>query len=49
MSALSGVYLGILFLVAAFLATTGDEMASLPLRSRLHQLDKNHAHDGLIS
>ncbi len=49
MSVLSGMYLGILFLVAAFFATTGEEMASLPLRSRLHQLDKNHANDGLIS
>lgn len=45
MSVLSGMYAGILFLVAAFFATTGDELASLPLWSWLHQLDKNHAND----
>ena len=38
-----------MFLVAAFFATSGDEMASLPLWSWLHQLDKDHANDGLIS
>jgi len=39
----------IVFLILAFLTTTGDEMASLPLRSWMHQLDAQHDKDGLIS
>lgn len=50
---LSGMFLGfnfnLLFLLFGFLATTGDEMASLSLWSWLHDLDKEHAHDGLVS
>lgn len=48
-SILLGLNYGILFLVFAFLSTTGDEIASLPLWAWLHQLDKNHNEDGLIS
>lgn len=51
--ALSGMLISFsfnwLFLVFGFLATTGDEMASLSLWAWLHALDKNHDHDGLIS
>lgn len=38
-----------LFLIFGFLATTGDELASISLWSWLHNLDENHQHDGLIS
>lgn len=38
-----------LFLIFGFLATGGDELASLSLWSWLHSLDKNHQNDGLIS
>ncbi|HUB92616.1 MAG TPA: hypothetical protein VL945_01505, partial [Candidatus Saccharimonadales bacterium] len=46
---LIGTSFGILFLVFAFLATTGDETASLPLWAWLHKLDRQHNKDGLIS
>ena len=46
---LLGTSFGILFLVFAFLATTGDETASLPLWAWLHKLDKKHNRDGMIS
>lgn len=42
-------HFGLLFLVFAFLATMGDELASLPLWTRLHRLDTEHNNDGLIS
>lgn len=38
-----------LFLVFGFLATTGDEMAEISLWSWLHNLNKKHANDGLVS
>ncbi len=44
-----GFSFGLPFLGFAFLATTGDELASLPLWTWLHRLDKNHNRDGLIS
>ncbi|MFA6304382.1 MAG: MFS transporter [Patescibacteria group bacterium] len=51
--AVSGILIGFnfnwLFLVLGFLATTGDEMASISLWSWLHSLDKEHANDGLLS
>ena len=50
--AVSGLFLGFnfnwLFLVFGFLATTGDEMASISLWSWLHKLDHEHAHDGRL-
>ena len=46
---LLGSTYGLLFLVFAFLATSGDEVASLPLWAWLHKLDKKHNKDGLIS
>jgi MFS family permease len=46
---LLGFNFGVLFLVFAFLSTTGDETASLPLWAWLHKLDKKHNSDGLIS
>ena len=44
-----GFSFGLPFLIFAFIATTGDEIASLPLWAWLHRLDKNHNKDGLIS
>ncbi len=44
-----GLSFGIPFLVLAFLTTSGDEIAALPLWAWLHKLDKNHNKDGLIS
>ncbi|MEA2701786.1 MAG: hypothetical protein QOE22_495 [Candidatus Parcubacteria bacterium] len=38
-----------LFLIFGFLATTGDEMASISLWSWLHALDRDHDSDGLIA
>lgn len=50
---LSGMLLGFnfnwLFLLFGFLATTGDEMAGISLWSWLHDLDREHANDGLVS
>lgn len=50
---LAGMILGFnfnwLFLVFGFLATVGDEMAGISLWSWLHELDHEHAHDGLVS
>jgi MFS family permease len=50
---LCGIFLGynfgILFLMLGFLATTGDELASLSLWSWLYSLDQGHENDGLIS
>lgn len=45
---LIGFDFGWLFLVFGFLATTGDEIASVSLWAWLDQLDKEHAEDGLI-
>jgi MFS family permease len=51
--AIAGMFLGfnfnLLFLLFGFLATTGDEMASISLWSWLHALDREHAHDGLLA
>lgn len=44
-----GFTYGWLFLIFAFLTTTGDELANLPLWAWMHHLDKNHNKDGLIS
>jgi predicted MFS family arabinose efflux permease len=44
-----GFNFGVIFLVLAFLTTTWDELAALPLWSWMHQLDENHNKDGLIS
>ena len=49
MSVLLGAFLGPLFLLFGFLATTGDETAGLSLWSWLHALDKTHAHDGAVA
>lgn len=38
-----------LFLLFGFLATTGDEMASVSLWSWLHALDRDHDSDGVIA
>ena len=38
-----------LFLLFGFLATSGDEMASVSLWSWLHTLDREHAADGTVS
>ncbi len=46
---LLGFHFGWLFLLFGFLATTGDEMASISLWSWLHALDRDHAHDGIIA
>jgi len=46
---LLGFNLSWLFIIYGFLATTGDEMASISLWSWLHSLDHQHAHDGLIA
>ncbi len=46
---LIGFNFGWLFLLFGFLATTGDEMASISLWSWLHALDREHAHDGLLA
>lgn len=49
MSMLLGAFLGPLFLLFGFLATTGDETAGLSLWSWLHSLDKSHAYDGAVA
>lgn len=53
MFAVCGMLLGFnfnwLFLIFGFLATTGDEMASISLWSWLHNLDHEHAHDGRVA
>jgi MFS family permease len=46
---LLGTSFGAVFILFAILSSTGDEMASLPLWVWLHQLDKKHNQDGLIS
>lgn len=40
---------GWLFLLFGFLATAGDEMASISLWSWLHSLDREHANDGVVA
>ncbi len=49
----SGVVLGFhfdwLFLIFGFLATAGDEMASISLWSWMHALDRTHVEDGTVS
>jgi predicted MFS family arabinose efflux permease len=44
-----GFNFGWLFILFGFLATSGDEMASISLWSWLHSLDREHANDGLVS
>lgn len=46
---LLGFHFGILFIVFGFLATTGDEMASLSLWAWLDHLDKEHSEDALVA
>jgi predicted MFS family arabinose efflux permease len=46
---LLGFHFGILFVVFGFLATSGDEMASVSLWAWLDHLDKDHAEDGLVT
>lgn len=46
---LLGFNFGILFIVLGFLATTGDEMASVSLWAWLDVLDKKHSEDGLVT
>ena len=50
---IAGMFLGFnfswLFLLFGFLATSGDEMASISLWSWLHALDRDHDSDGAIS
>jgi MFS family permease len=46
---LLGFHFGILFILFGFLATTGDEMASISLWAWLDALDKKHTEDGLIA
>jgi len=46
---LLGFNYGILFVLIGFIATIGDEMASLSLWSWLNVLDKDHDSDGTIS
>ncbi|MDK2898919.1 MAG: Major Facilitator Superfamily [Patescibacteria group bacterium] len=49
MGTLLGFNFGVWFIVIGFIATVGDEIASLSLWSWLYDLDKDHAEDGLIS
>lgn len=44
-----GFNFGWLFILFGFLATSGEEMASISLWSWLHGLDKDHYNDGAIS
>lgn len=44
-----GFHFGFLFILFGFLATTGDEMASISLWAWLDELDTKHTEDGLIS
>ncbi|MSU55824.1 MAG: MFS transporter [Candidatus Taylorbacteria bacterium] len=46
---LLGFNFGWLFLLFGFLATSGDEMASISLWSWLHSLDHEHASDGVVA
>jgi MFS family permease len=46
---LLGSGFGLLFILFGFLATSGDEMASISLWAWLHSLDKEHAHDGAVA
>ncbi|MDB5189783.1 MAG: hypothetical protein JWN49_109 [Parcubacteria group bacterium] len=46
---LLGSGFGLLFILFGFLATSGDEMASISLWAWLHSLDREHAHDGAVS
>lgn len=48
-SSIIGFTLNIWFLVLGFLATAGDEMASVSLWAWLDRLDKNHDQDGLLN
>ena len=40
---------GILFIILWFIATTGDELASISLRAWLNTVEKTHTNDGKIS
>ena len=46
---LLGFSFGILFILIGFIASVGNEIASLSLWSWLYALDKEHAEDGLVS
>ncbi|KKW11663.1 MAG: hypothetical protein UY50_C0009G0049 [Parcubacteria group bacterium GW2011_GWA2_49_9] len=46
---LLGFNFGWLFLLFGFLATSGDEMASISLWSWLHSLDREHDSDGVVA
>ncbi|MFA7717721.1 MAG: MFS transporter [Candidatus Absconditabacterales bacterium] len=50
---LSGIIIGssfgIVFIIVGFIATTGDELAGISLRSWLSIIEKNHTDDGKIS
>lgn len=48
-AAVLGFNFGILFLVIGFLATTGDELASISLWAWMDHLDKNHGEDSLVT
>lgn len=44
-----GFHVGWFFIFLGFLATVGDETAGLSLWSWLHQLDRDHRRDGVVS
>ena len=46
---LIGFHFDWLFLLLGFLATTGEEMAGISLWAWLHDLDREHLHDGTVS
>lgn len=46
---LLGFNFGILFIILWFIATTGDELASISLRAWLNTVEKTHTDDGKIS
>ena len=46
---LIGFHFDWLFLLLGFLATTGDEMAGISLWAWLHNLDREHTHDGTVA
>jgi DHA1 family multidrug resistance protein-like MFS transporter len=46
---LSGIHLNGWFLVFGFIAAVGDELSSVSLWAWMNQLNRDHAHDGLIA
>jgi MFS family permease len=48
-SSLIGFYLNAWFLVFGFVASVGDELSSVSLWSWMNQLNRDHAHDGLVA